>query len=183
MRMFLDEARIASGIRHPNVVATLDVEDHDGLYIVMEYIEGVTLLQLSRAAQKAGERIPLPVAARMALDTLAGGYHFSPHVTLDGTEVLVAEGDRVGDGTRLTIWSNDTNVAYVITPDGSWVLPDGGEWQALDDPPATTDPLTALRSASTVSGSSADGPPPWSPRCLPSIWASPARAPPTSSCC
>lgn len=118
-------------------------------------------------ATPATEPAPAPTAVgaavdgapllQAALDTLAGGYHFSTHVTLDGTEVLVAEGDRVGAGTRLTIWSNDTSVAYVITPDGSWVLPDGGEWQALDDPPATTDPLTALRSASTVSGSSADG--------------------------
>ncbi len=72
VRMFLDEARLAARIRHPNVVATLDVEDHDGLYIVMEYIEGVTLLQLSRAAQRMGDRIPIPVASRIALDTLAG---------------------------------------------------------------------------------------------------------------
>jgi serine/threonine-protein kinase len=72
VRMFLDEARLAARIRHPNVVATLDVEDEDGLYIVMEYIEGVTLLQLSRAAQRVGERIPIPVAARISLDTLAG---------------------------------------------------------------------------------------------------------------
>jgi serine/threonine-protein kinase len=70
--MFLDEARLAARIRHPNVVGTLDVEDRDGLYIVMEYIEGVTLLQLTRAAQKVGERMPVPVAIRIALDTLAG---------------------------------------------------------------------------------------------------------------
>jgi serine/threonine-protein kinase len=72
VRMFLDEARLAARIRHPNVVGTLDVEDRDGLYIVMEYIEGVTLLQLTRAAQKVGERMPVPVAIRIALDTLAG---------------------------------------------------------------------------------------------------------------
>jgi eukaryotic-like serine/threonine-protein kinase len=72
VRMFLDEARLAARIRHPNVVATLDVEDEDGLYIVMEYIEGVTLLQLTRAAAKMGDRVPVPVAIRIALDTLAG---------------------------------------------------------------------------------------------------------------
>ncbi len=72
VRMFLDEARLAARIRHPNVVATLDVEDHDGLYIVMEYIEGVTLQQLARSAQRVGERVPIPVAARIALDILAG---------------------------------------------------------------------------------------------------------------
>ncbi len=39
--MFLDEARLAAGIRHPNVVATLDIEQGEtGLSIVMEYVEG-----------------------------------------------------------------------------------------------------------------------------------------------
>ncbi len=72
VQMFLDEARLAARIRHPHVVATLDVEDAEGLYIVMEYIEGVTLLTLSRSAQKAGEKIPVPVVARIALDILGG---------------------------------------------------------------------------------------------------------------
>ncbi|MBK6536107.1 MAG: protein kinase [Deltaproteobacteria bacterium] len=72
VQMFLDEARLAARIRHPHVVATLDVEDAEGLYIVMEYIEGVTLLTLSRTAQKLGEKIPVPVAARIALDILGG---------------------------------------------------------------------------------------------------------------
>src|SRR5436309_15485477 len=38
--MFLDEARLAARIHHPNVVATLDVGEDDALYLVMEYIEG-----------------------------------------------------------------------------------------------------------------------------------------------
>lgn len=96
-----------------------------------------------------------PALLQAALGTLGSLYHFSTHVTLDGAEVLVAEGDRVADGTRLTIWSNDTSVAYVITPTGSWVFPDGGEWQALDDAPAATDPLDALRAATTVTGTAA----------------------------
>ena len=40
--MFLDEARLAARIRHPNVVPTLDISDTPdaGFYLVMEYIEG-----------------------------------------------------------------------------------------------------------------------------------------------
>jgi serine/threonine-protein kinase len=37
--MFLEEARLAARIRHPNVVATIDVCDEDALYLVMEYVE------------------------------------------------------------------------------------------------------------------------------------------------
>ena len=103
--------------------------------------------------------VPIDAAAMLqaSLDSLAAGYHVRTSVAVGGVEVLVAEGDTVGDGTRLTIWSNGTSVAYVITPAGSWVFPEGGEWEALDTAPATTDPLLALRTPSAVTGSSADG--------------------------
>ncbi|HKU36841.1 MAG TPA: protein kinase, partial [Polyangiales bacterium] len=40
--MFLDEARLAARIRHPNVVPTIDISDTQdaGYYLVMDYIEG-----------------------------------------------------------------------------------------------------------------------------------------------
>ena len=48
--MFLDEARLAARIRHPNVVATLDVVATEGeLFLVMEYVHGESLAQLVRA--------------------------------------------------------------------------------------------------------------------------------------
>ncbi|HVY48161.1 MAG TPA: serine/threonine-protein kinase, partial [Minicystis sp.] len=71
--MFLDEARLAASIRHPNVVATLDVESGpEGLYIVMEYVEGPPLNALIKAARQKGGRLPVPIALRVVLDTLAG---------------------------------------------------------------------------------------------------------------
>ena len=85
--MFLDEARLAARIRHPNVVATLDVEDQDGLYIVMEYIEGDRLLGLLRQAAKTGERIPVPIVLRVALDILAG-LHAAHELREDDGEAL-----------------------------------------------------------------------------------------------
>ncbi|MEM7603944.1 MAG: protein kinase [Myxococcota bacterium] len=45
--MFLDEARIAGLIRHPNVVSVTDVgEDEDGPFLVMDYVEGASLASL-----------------------------------------------------------------------------------------------------------------------------------------
>ena len=72
--MFLDEARLAARIHHPNVVATLDVgQDADGsMYLVMEYIEGGTLLNLLKSAQRRGARIPLDIALKIATELLAG---------------------------------------------------------------------------------------------------------------
>jgi len=70
--MFLDEARLAARIHHPNVVSTLDVGDEEALYLVMEYIEGDRLSGLIKAAAKKGEVMPLPIAARIMADVLSG---------------------------------------------------------------------------------------------------------------
>jgi serine/threonine-protein kinase len=49
VQWFLDEARLSARVRHPNVVATLDVVTHEGeVFLVMEYIEGVSLAFLLR---------------------------------------------------------------------------------------------------------------------------------------
>jgi serine/threonine-protein kinase len=70
--MFLDEARLSSRIRHPNVVATLDVvAEGDELFLVMEYVAGETLARLIRGP--AGSRaIPLAIASSILVGTLAG---------------------------------------------------------------------------------------------------------------
>jgi len=71
--MFVDEARLAAGIHHPNVVPILDIgASADGYFLVMEYIEGDTLARLLARAAAQGERLPLPIALRILLDTLAG---------------------------------------------------------------------------------------------------------------
>ena len=72
VEMFLDEARLAARIRHHNVVGTLDVSDGNPLYLVMEYVEGLSLSALRRAARDAGRRVPLDVALRVICDALAG---------------------------------------------------------------------------------------------------------------
>jgi len=70
--MFLDEARLAASIRHPNVVATLDVGRRDKLYLVMEYVEGTTLHGLLKRAAEKGQRLPVAVTLAVMDDTLAG---------------------------------------------------------------------------------------------------------------
>ncbi len=72
--MFLDEARLAARIHHPNVVATLDISDTegDGFFLVMDYIEGHHLGALLQQAAKDGLRVPPPVVVRVVLDALAG---------------------------------------------------------------------------------------------------------------
>ncbi len=71
--MFLDEARLAARIRHPNVVPTLAVErSDDGLFLVMEYIEGHPLHAILRTAGSAKRLLPIPVVLRVVIDLLEG---------------------------------------------------------------------------------------------------------------
>lgn len=71
--MFLDEARMVANIRHPNVVPTLDVvEEGDQLFLVMEYIEGLSLQALVRGLKKRDQNVPLDCALRISIDMLMG---------------------------------------------------------------------------------------------------------------
>jgi hypothetical protein len=71
--MFLDEARLAARIRHPNVVSTLDVVATEGeLFVVMEYVPGDSLSRLLFDAHERGEPVPMAVAASIMVDLLHG---------------------------------------------------------------------------------------------------------------
>ncbi len=71
--MFLDEARLAARIRHPNVVPTVDLQHGpEGHYLVMEFVEGESLLGLLRQTVKLNKPMPAGVAIRIMLDALAG---------------------------------------------------------------------------------------------------------------
>src|SRR6476469_2180529 len=70
--MFLDEARLAGRIRHPNVVPTLDVVATEGeIFLVMDYVQGESLSRLSRAVRDRGGRIP----ANIVVGVMAGMLH------------------------------------------------------------------------------------------------------------
>ena len=72
-QMFLDEARIASRIEHFNVARTLDLgEEHDVLYLVMEYIDGDSLSKLRRSCAKAGIAVPHSILLRILADACSG---------------------------------------------------------------------------------------------------------------
>ncbi len=70
--MFLDEARLAARIHHPNVVATLDVNDGDLLYLVMEYVEGYSLAKLTREATRTQTILPVELCVSVMIDALTG---------------------------------------------------------------------------------------------------------------
>jgi serine/threonine-protein kinase len=71
--MFLDEARLAACIHHPNVVSTLDIVSTPGeLFQVMEYVRGATLEQLVRRGAEERAAVPPPIAVSIFIDLLRG---------------------------------------------------------------------------------------------------------------
>jgi eukaryotic-like serine/threonine-protein kinase len=71
--MFLDEARVAARIRHPNVVPILDVVALQGeLFLVLEYVRGEALSRLLAVSAKKPDPIPAPIVTAIILGTLEG---------------------------------------------------------------------------------------------------------------
>ena len=71
--MFLEEARIVSGIDHPNVTKTLDLgEHHQELYLVMEYVDGDSLSRIRKQLSRINAQMPLALLLRVLSDVCAG---------------------------------------------------------------------------------------------------------------
>jgi serine/threonine protein kinase len=69
--MFCDEARISAALSHPNIVQVLDFgEDGGELFMVMEYVDGVSCAKLLRAVAARGQRFPVSVALYIAREVL-----------------------------------------------------------------------------------------------------------------
>src|ERR1017187_9688696 len=86
--MFLDEARIASGIQHPNVAQILDLgEQDDVLFIVMEWVDGDSLAKIRKLLAKRDAKLPIGIVLRVIADA-CGGLHAAHELRDDRGEPL-----------------------------------------------------------------------------------------------
>lgn len=91
--MFLDEARLAARLNHPNVVQTNEVGVVDEHYfIAMEYLDGQPLHRIQRRAQKA-HRDSSHFDVLVLHDALAGLNHAHELRDYDGTPLSVVHRD------------------------------------------------------------------------------------------
>lgn len=92
--MFLDEARVAGLLRHPNVVSVIDVgEDEHGPYLVMEYVEGIPLSKVIRRAARQQIVVPLQIALRVVADVARGLHAAHELLSHDGTPLQLVHRD------------------------------------------------------------------------------------------
>ena len=89
--MFLDEARLAARLNHPNVVQTNEVGQEDETYfIAMEYLEGQTL---NRILTKIGPQLGLAIQLRTMSEALRGLHYAHELKDFDGTPLGVVHRD------------------------------------------------------------------------------------------
>jgi serine/threonine protein kinase len=92
--MLLDEARIAGLLHHANVVSVHGVhEEGNDLYLVMDYVEGVTLAALTQSLRTGGGQVPVEITVRVMLDLLSALEAIHALTDADGHDLCVVHRD------------------------------------------------------------------------------------------
>ena len=92
--MFLEEARVAARVSHPNVVQMFDLGcAGNDYYIVMEYVAGVDLQTLLEHAKSGGMWMPFEIAARIVSDISAGLHAAHSYVDASGQTAPIIHRD------------------------------------------------------------------------------------------
>ncbi len=73
VQMFLNEAKIAARLNHPNIVQIYDLgAADDSFFLAMEFIHGEDLRRIWKRAEKTGTQVPIPFVLRVIADACAG---------------------------------------------------------------------------------------------------------------
>jgi serine/threonine-protein kinase len=93
LTMFLDEARLAARLNHPNVVQTYEVgQDDDRYFLAMEFLDGPSYYRLRTRALKTGG-VPLPLSLFILSNVLQGLEYAHELKDYDGTLLNVVHRD------------------------------------------------------------------------------------------
>lgn len=85
VQMFLDEARIAAQLHHPNIVQLFELGRQDNsIFIAMEFVDGIDLRRVMAEESKHGSTVPYGVAARICARVAAGLDHAHHSRGVDG---------------------------------------------------------------------------------------------------
>lgn len=91
---FLDEARVAATLNHPNIVGIFEVGSWKGVYyLAMEYIRGDSLAGLIMTSVQRGLVVPLPVVARVVHDAALGLEHAHRATSAAGEHLHIVHRD------------------------------------------------------------------------------------------
>src|SRR4029079_15023785 len=94
LEMFLDEARIAATLQHPNIVQTYDVAVAGGNYfIAMEFLHGEGLHPLLRTVKKREDKIPAEQSLQIVISLGSGLHYAHEREDFDGKPLQIVHRD------------------------------------------------------------------------------------------
>ncbi|HEY0711540.1 MAG TPA: serine/threonine-protein kinase, partial [Polyangia bacterium] len=110
LAMFLDEARIASSLQHPNIVRVLEViHQPDNCLIVMELVEGKSLSALLARLERSGQRLESRLAAYVVARAAHGLHHAHTRTDAEGKPLQIIHRD-VSPQNVLVSFTGDVKV-------------------------------------------------------------------------
>jgi serine/threonine protein kinase len=146
--MFLNEAKIAGRLTHPNIVQVLDVGEVGGeLYLAMEFVHGRDLREIARRLQVHQTTLPLGTACFIVSEIAQALHHAYWSTDLEGNRLAVVHRDvsphNVILGYDGTVKLLDFGVAMSsVTEQESMIV---GKWMYMS-PEATTNKAVDHRS-------------------------------------
>lgn len=94
VRMFIDEAKLAAQLTHPNIAQIYDLGKASGFYyIAMEYVDGKDLRSLLRKVREYRQPIPEPVAAFVAMKVAGALDHAHRKKGINGKDLKLVHRD------------------------------------------------------------------------------------------
>jgi serine/threonine protein kinase len=92
--MFLDEARLAAQLQHPNVAQVYDLgQIGDAYFYTMEYVHGEDVLDVLSRTVALGKKVPLSIALAIAAGAVQGLSYAHDRVGTDGKPLGVVHRD------------------------------------------------------------------------------------------
>ncbi|MCC6824087.1 MAG: serine/threonine protein kinase, partial [Verrucomicrobia subdivision 3 bacterium] len=103
VKMFIHEARLIARLQHPNIVRIFDFgETEETYYIVMEYVDGLSLTDLLQRSAISQIPLPLPIGVYIISEILEGLQHAHTANDADGQPLHLVHRDLSPDNILLS---------------------------------------------------------------------------------
>lgn len=119
--LFIEEARVGAQLAHPNIVRVIDfgTDEYGSYYLVLEWVDGLDLLEYMRSFHQTGVHVPWQAVAAIALQALRG--------------LVGAHERRDKDGNVRPVIHRDMSPSNIlISTDGVVKIADFGLARAMD---------------------------------------------------
>lgn len=102
-QMLLDEARLCTHLRHPNIVSIMDVGyAQDRLYVAMEWIDGIDAMRLVRLSRQLNRQLPFKHVLYITRESLKGLHYAHTATGPDGSPLNVVHRDIAPDNLLIS---------------------------------------------------------------------------------